>query len=591
MKSHLSSKFLISFLIVGIGVFATASIWLQSELKKELLVRFEEELTAEAGIIAAMPVAEIMANAKKLSRLARARLTLIDAAGKVLVDTLSSPREMESHLNRSEIQEARLRGKGEASRYSSTLKEKMFYVAVPLASGTPGYVRLARPVTEVAILADAKGRMFLGILLAIIIIYLLTSAYLTVRLLSPIRRLILFTGRVRTGDFSGSLLVKAPDEIGELAGNIKEMVEYLRERIKRAEEARHKLEAVFAGMEEGVMLLDAEGRIESLNRSMEMMITRPQEEVIGKTLIEVLRNAGLHDALKRFRETGESVCEEIAIGDEHPVVMSVTIAAMNSETGGEQKMLLAFHDVTRLKGLERIRTDFVANVTHEIRTPLTAIIGFAETLRQGALENREMAGRFIDTIRENAERLNRLVDDLTTLSVLELGEARLQREGLSLAEAVEKALLVTGGRAEQKGLAMRRDIPQDLPLIFADRDRLTQILINIIDNALKFTPEGGIISLTALPEGDDFLALNVADTGPGIPEVELPRLGERFYRADKTRSRKLGGTGLGLSIVKHLMKAHGGRMNIQSALGKGTTVSLSFPVFRKTEATLQHNNE
>ncbi|MBW6486968.1 MAG: PAS domain-containing protein [Syntrophobacterales bacterium] len=583
MKSHLSSKFLISFLVVGIVVFATASIWLQSELKKELLVRFEEELTAEAGIIATMPVAKIRANAEKLSRLARARLTLIDAEGKVLADTLSSPGKMESHLNRSEIQEARLRGKGEASRYSSTLQEKMFYVAVPLASETPGYVRLARPVTEVALLADAKGRMFLGILLAIIIIYLLTSAYLTVRLLSPIRRLILFTGRVRAGDFSGSLLVKAPDDIGELAGNIKEMVEYLRERLMRAEEARHKLEAVFAGMEEGVMLLDAEGRIESLNRSMEMMIARPQEEAIGKTLIEVLRNAGLHDALKRFRETGESVCEEIAIGDEHPVVMSVTIAALNSETGGGQKMLLAFNDVTRLKGLERIRTDFIANVTHEIRTPLTAIIGFAETLRQGALENREMAGRFIDTIRENAERLNRLVDDLTTLSVLELGEARLQREGLSLAEEVKRALLVTGGRAGQKGLAMRMDIPQDLPLIFADRDRLTQILINIIDNALKFTPEGGIISLTALPEGDDFLALIVADTGPGIPEAELPRLGERFYRADKTRSRKLGGTGLGLSIVKHLMKAHGGRMNIQSAPGKGTTVSLSFPVFRKTE--------
>jgi two-component system phosphate regulon sensor histidine kinase PhoR len=263
--------------------------------------------------------------------------------------------------------------------------------------------------------------------------------------------------------------------------------------------------------------------------------------------------------------------------------MDVTISAVNDGTGGERKTILVFHDVTRLKRLERIRTDFIANVTHEIRTPLTAIIGFTETLQQGALENRETAGRFLDTIRENAERLNRLVDDLTTISVLEMGEVKLQLEGLSIEEEIEKALLVTGGRAAEKGLIIRKDIPPELPSVSADRDRLTQILINIIDNAIKFTPEGGKISVAALPEGKDFLALRIADTGPGIPEAELPRLGERFYRVDKTRSRDLGGTGLGLSIVKHLMKTHGGRMHIASVLGKGTTVSLFFPVARQED--------
>ena len=428
--------------MVGAVAIAAAGLLLRGELKKSLLVRLAEEMTATGGIIAAMPVDEIKANVGKLSRLSRARLTLIDAEGNVLADTQALPREMDSHLDRSEIQEARLRGIGKADRYSNTLKQELFYVAVPLgAKGEKGYVRLARPAPEASLFADELGRLFLGILLAMVFIYLLAGAYLSARLLAPVRRLARFTGRVRAGNLAESILVASHDEMGELADNINEMVQALREKNARGDEARHTLESVFSGMDEGVMLLDAEGRIESLNRSMERMINRPQKEAIGKTLMEVLRNAGVHDALKQFQETGESVYEEIGIGDERPVVMHVTIAAMTGEKDGEPKTILVFHDITRLKELERIRTDFVANVTHEIRTPLTAIIGFTETLRQGALENREVAGRFLDTIRENAERLSRLVDDLTTLSVLELGEGRLQLKGLSLAEA--------GGRCPQ----------------------------------------------------------------------------------------------------------------------------------------------
>ncbi len=583
MRISLFRKFLLVFLLTGAVALAFSSLLLRNELEKELLVRIEEELTAAGGIIAAMPVAEIKAKAGQLSRLSQARLTLIDARGTVLADTLSMPSSMENHLNRSEIQEARLKGTGSASRYSRTLKQEMFYVAVPLGerTGKTGYVRLARPVAEASLFADEKGRMLLLIIFSVASLYFLIAACLFARLLAPIRRLILFTGRVRAGDFSGSLLVKSRDEIGKLIENINQMVDELREKIKKADEERQKLESVFSGMKEGVMLLDAEGRVESLNRSMEGMLMLHPEEAIGKTIMVVCRNAGLHDALKRARETRESVCEDIVIGDEHPAVINVTIAA--GEQGGAEKTILVFHDVTRLKGLERIRTDFIANVTHEIRTPLTAIIGFAETLQQGALENREVADRFLATIRENAERLNRLVDDLTTLSVLELQEARLQLEEVSLEEAIDQILLVADGRAARKNILIRKDIPARLPCIFADHDRLAQILINIIDNALKFTPEGGVISLTAFPEGKEFLALNISDTGPGIPEADIPRLGERFYRVDRTRSRELGGTGLGLSIVKHLMKAHGGRLKIMSILGKGTTVALSFPVFQKTE--------
>lgn len=584
MKSRLVSKFLVSFIIVGLIAFSFSTFLVQNELRKGLLERLEEEMKAEAGIIAALPASVIAENAGHLSTLAHARLTLVDAAGKVIADTMSDTGEMDIHLDRSELQEARLRGSGTALRYSRTLKQDMFYVAVPIGKSASkyGYVRLARPVTEVSVFVDEKGRLFLGLLFAIVAVYLLTAAYLSMSVLSPLRRLTFFTRKVRNGDFSGTLLVTSQDEISELSGNINEMVAFLQERIRRADDARQKLELVFAGMEEGVMLLDADKRVETLNHSMERMINRKAEDVIGRTILEVCRNAELHDALQRSGENRGSVCEEIGIGDERPVVMDVTISSMRGDAAGEPRTILVFHDVTRLKRLERMRTDFIANVTHEIRTPLTAIIGFAETLQHGALANPEMANRFLDTIRENAERLNRLVDDLTTLSVLELGEVRMHFNALQIRNAVEKALLVTGVRADRKGIIVRLEIPQELPLISADSDRLTQILINVIDNAVKFTPDGGSVSIAAMPQpGEERLVLKIADTGPGIPPAEIPRLGQRFYRVDKTRSRELGGTGLGLSIVKHLMQAHGGQMHIDSVLGAGTTVSLFFPVLQQ----------
>jgi two-component system phosphate regulon sensor histidine kinase PhoR len=276
-----------------------------------------------------------------------------------------------------------------------------------------------------------------------------------------------------------------------------------------------------------------------------------------------------------------AVTGEVGLEDDRPATMDVTISAVRDGADGQHKTMLVFHDVTRLKRLERIRTDFVANVTHEIRTPLTAIIGFAETLQQGGCEDSRTARKFLGTIRENAERLNRLVDDLLTLSGLELGEAKLHPEALGIKDAVDRVLALVEAKAAEKGLTIRRELPEGLPPIRADRDRLEQILLNILDNAVKFTPPGGAVALSASPADEGFLVVRIADTGVGIPKGELPRLGERFYRADKTRSRQMGGTGLGLSIVKHLMMATGGRIGIESTLGHGTTVSLHFPLYRE----------
>jgi two-component system phosphate regulon sensor histidine kinase PhoR len=587
MKIRLFHKFLVAFLAIGIAGFAIIFFLIERELKTDLTIRIGDEMAAEARIIALMPAGEIARHAGELAERARARLTLIDAAGRVTADSGLGDGETDDHLNRSEIQEARLKGAGKAVRYSHTLKKEMLYVAIPLREGsrTTGYVRLSRPLAEITLAIGEMSQAVFGILLVAFIAFLLIALLFSLKMLSPIGRLAAFTGKVRTGNVSGALRIESRDEIGQLAENINEMAAALQEKIRKADAEKRKLESLFSGMGEGVMVLNADNRIESVNRGMEEMTGLPRGEVIGKTLLEAFRNLELHGALERFREGKETVCEEIGLGDDRPVVMDVTISAVRGENGGERKTMLVFHDVTRLKRLERIRTDFVANVTHEIRTPLTAIIGFAETLQQGAFENPETARKFLRTIRENAERLNRLVDDLLTLSGLELGEAKLHLEGLRIEEALDRVLTVVEARAGEKRLTIRKEMAGELPLIRADRDRLAQILINILDNAIKFTPVGGTIAVTASPGEEGFLTVRIADTGVGIPKGEIPRLGERFYRADKTRSREMGGTGLGLSIVKHLMMAHGGRVIIDSALGHGTTVSLYFPVYMKIPPT------
>lgn len=585
MRFRLFHKFLIAFFAIGIVAVSIAGLLIERELQEDLVPRIEAEMASKAGIIALMPAGEIVRHVGELAEHMRARLTLIDVSGKVLADSGPGIGEMDNHLNRSELQEARLRGKGTAVRFSRTLKMDMLYVAVPIRDGDKitGYVRLARPLAEVDRFFDAAGQSVIQIVLWTVLILLLIALLFSLRMVSPIRRLAAFTGKIRMGSVSGVLRIESRDEIGELAENINGMVAALREEIRTADGERRKLQAVFSGMSEGVMVLDGEKRIELVNLGMERMSGRPAGEIVGRTILEAFRNVDLHDLLERFRQSGETLCQEICMGNDPPVMMDVTISAVRGEAAGKGKTMLVFHDVTRLKRLERTRTDFVANVTHEIRTPLTAIIGFVETLEQGAMENRKKALEFLQTIRENAERLNRLVDDLLTLSSIELGEARLNFERVDVGRALEQAMALISPKASERGLKIVGSIPGSLPPIRADRDRLAQILLNILDNAVKFTPPGGSIAVEALQDEDGRLVVRITDTGIGIPKGEIPRLGERFYRADKARSREIGGTGLGLSIVKHLMKAHQARMMIDSALGHGTTVSLKFPVMKESE--------
>lgn len=585
MKVRLFNKLFIAFAVIGVLTAVIAEFLIERHLRSSLVRQIEMEMTSEASIIALMPIEKILERGTELSERTRSRLTLIDPTGRVIKDSESHTGDLDNHLHRPEIQEARLKGNGVSVRYSQSLQADMFYIAVLI--GDPrqpkGYIRLSRSLQEVNNAINSLRKSIMQGLLLVVFFSLLIALLFSARMISPIRKLAAFTEKVRTGKISGQIRIQSRDEIGALADNINEMVEVLQEKIRKADEEKRKLEAVFAGMSEGVVVLDTEDRIESVNQGMEELAGHTAANMIGRTILEAFRKVELHDLLERFQKTETTVCGEIVLGNDQPATMDVTISGMRGEAIDDRKTMLVFHDVTRLKTLERIRTDFVANVTHEIRTPLTAILGFVETLEQGAVDDRSKAMEFLQTIRENALRLNRLVDDLLTLSGIELGEIDLHPECVRPVEALERVLPLVEARSSERELKILNQIPEKIPAIRADKDRLVQILLNILDNAIKFTPSGGKIAVSASPGADGFLIIRIADTGVGIPKGEIPRLGERFYRADKTRSREMGGTGLGLSIVKHLMKAHGGWIGIDSTLGHGTTVSLHFPIFRDSE--------
>ncbi|MBA4396129.1 MAG: hypothetical protein C0394_01875 [Syntrophus sp. (in: bacteria)] len=581
MRTRIFYKLFGIYVIISVLTVVIAGFVIEGQIKTGLTRWVKDDLIAQAQIMALMPETQIAGQSRHLAERSHARVTLIDAAGRVVAD--SDPTiTPDNRLNRPEIQEARMRGLGTAIRYSQTLKADKLYVALPLYDGVnlTGYIRLSRPMLAVAESIDEIWSSVLKALMLILIISLIPAFVFSSRIVAPIRGIAAFTEKVRKGDVSGMVMIESRDEIGQLAKNINEMVAELQEKIRQANDEKWKLRAAFAGMTEGVMVLDAQHRIENLNKSMSQIIGREYAGIVGKTPLEVFRNVELQDALNRFLPAGEPVLQEIALGDDKSLILDVNISAVKNLPGQAPKTMMVFHDVTRLKKLERMRVDFVANVTHEIKTPLTAIIGFVETLQQGAIYDREKAQKFLMTIHDNAQRLNRLVEDLLTISNIELGETALQLEGLILGDVLDRALTLMQTKASLKNVTIRTDLPPDLPLIRADRDGAVQVLLNILDNAVKYTPEEGQVSITATTAESGFMTVKIADTGPGIPKSELPRLGERFYRVDKTRSRDLGGTGLGLSIVRHLMKAHAGEMQIDSTPGKGAEVSLKFQIFQ-----------
>jgi two-component system phosphate regulon sensor histidine kinase PhoR len=380
------------------------------------------------------------------------------------------------------------------------------------------------------------------------------------------------------GNFEVRASVRSPDEIGTLGRSLNVMAGRLREKLGDLEREQAKATAILDAMVEGVIATDGHDHIILINERARALFGLGRARAEGLPLLEVIRNVGLHDVLgeSRVAADGTVVNREVKLLEPSERVLQVHAVPLRF-TGEARGVVMVLHDITELRRLEQVRTEFIANVSHEIRTPLTAIHGYLETLLDGALEEPENARKFLEIVFRHTERLGRLTDDLTDLSNIELGRISLHLAPTSVAEVADSVLAIIAPRAGAGQVTVEAKLPADLPAVVADRDRLAQILINLVDNAVKYTPKGGRVWLEGRVREPGVVEVAVCDSGAGIPKADLPRLTERFYRVDKARSRELGGTGLGLAIVKHLVLAHGGELNIDSELWKGTTVRFTLP--------------
>ncbi len=453
------------------------------------------------------------------------------------------------------------------------------------------------------------------------------------RLRRRLQELSAFLAHASDPDTHPTLPVRKDDELGAVEYSLHRLVAVRAQQLQQLQDENKELEAILQSMTEGIVVIDLDGNIVRCNRAaLHLFGLDPVEDWLGRPFHEFSRHPVLHQLLAEqglgaeSPTSAETISQEIEVEGKETRQLAVSVMRL-SQSGTRGALasgyVLDCHDLTPMKRLESIRADFVANVSHELRTPLTAIKGYAETLLNGAAKDPEHSTRFLTIIDRHSERLSRLIDDLLTLSNLELGRTELQREELYVSELVDAAFDVVQEKAQRGTVRLSRHLPPSLPMISGDRDRLHQVLINLIDNAVKYTPAQGqvTVSVQVLPQhaGQDGrgelrelggtsssmdqastetaaepgrLEIAVSDTGCGIPETDIPRLTQRFYRVDKARSRELGGTGLGLAIVKHIVLAHGGSLQIESQLDQGTTVRVTLPLMSPTpmphQAHLSH---
>lgn len=417
----------------------------------------------------------------------------------------------------------------------------------------------------------------------------------------------------RLREFPSSLPVWNEDEVGALEHGFQRLVSLFHTEVRTLQSEEKKLEAVLQSMAEGVLVIDRAGNVMLCNRTAQDLFgLSPTHDWRGKPVQAFSRHPVLPDLLREVanRRPGDApVTREIESEGKVHRQLSASAMPVHGEGATVNGYVLVFYDLTQVKRLESIRSDFVANVSHELRTPLTAIKGYAETLLNGALKEPETAARFLTIIDRHSERLSRLIDDLLTLSNLELGKTELRRDPVVFAELIEEVFEVVKDKAERGRVQLRQELPDELPMLLVDNDRLHQALLNLIDNAIKYTPPNGTVTVTArtaqspkskIQSSDGveteielpgkWLEVAVVDTGCGIPEADIPRLTQRFYRVDKARSRELGGTGLGLAIVKHIVQAHGGFLRIESQLNHGTTIRLFLSLPPPQSMVSDHHN-
>jgi two-component system phosphate regulon sensor histidine kinase PhoR len=579
VRRRIFLKFVFSFLAVILLATLLLDFLAGRQFERTHIRHLKMALREKALLIgdelAKTPPTDVGALAARAALHGNARVTIIAPDGTVLADSEAKPSEMENHATRPEFAAA-LRGSfGSAMRTSSTVHVRFLYVAVPLPAGPwrGGALRLAYPLSEVdRSLAAMRRQILFGSGLAVLAAMALAAALagLTSRRLN---RVVRFANAVAEGRLGARIPAGGSDEIATVIEALNKTADKLEEGFARLRASTQQMEAVLEAMEEGVIAADAGGRVLCANRAVCRMLRAPIAP--GMTLEQAAGSPELLAAMRRALASGEAAAADLHVGSP-PRWLKLSCSPMLAAGSRAAGAVAVLHDVTDLEHVEKMRKDFVANVSHELRTPLTSIQGYAETLLESDLLADPRSREFVEIIRRHALRMAKLTADLLTLSRIELGRHEFRFEPIAAGDVVQAAIQSFEQVAQARSIALTAEAISGGSWVTADSDAIHQVLINLLDNALKYTSSGGSVTVSARP-GNGVIEFCVADTGAGIGAEHLPRLFERFYRVDKARSRELGGTGLGLSIVKHIVLAHGGDVRVESEPGRGSSFFFTLP--------------
>ena len=582
-------RFIFSYIAVILLSFAGLGLFLSDHLAEIFHQQISSSLINQAYLIGRQinPAYIRQADFPALDNLVKdlgpqinARVTVMSHNGRVLADSNRSLEEifkMENHAHRPEVNIALKGGRGVNPHFSSALKIDMLYVAVPLREKTEivGAVQLAYPLTQVMTESSSliHKTLFGGLLLALGSAFFLGS-WLIAQVDRLMQRLVKIKRRYSREGFSEKIIRHSSDEISELSLGLDKMEEDIESQIREIQTQKQNFTAIFDSMVEGVIVVDKSGQVISINPTVEKIFSLLKKEAEGKPFLEVIRNNQMADVINRVLVGGTSLSGEMAL-----VIPVRRVFQFNAvpvfECQAVRGCLVVIHDITHIRKLETVHRDFVANVSHELKTPLTSIKGFVETLLAGALDDKKNNRNFLKIIETHTERLNVLVDDLLSLAHLQSDEIALDKKVYDLTAQVGRVLGVFESQIAKGNIKISNELPSHL-FIRADQARIEQVLINLIDNALKFNKQNGAIKFLHR-EMDKGLKMIIQDTGIGIPEQDIPRIFERFYRVDRARSRELGGTGLGLSIVKSIVDLHQGSVGVESREGEGSSFWFYLP--------------
>ncbi|MFA5031928.1 MAG: ATP-binding protein [bacterium] len=503
---------------------------------------------------------------KRIGFIINTRITIIDSNGIVLADSQKDPKSMENHKTRPEVGQALEGHIGKSWRLSTTVKEEMLYVALPIKRQGRIFdiLRLSLSVrNDINRLLNNLMLQISQVILIIMVLSLLGAFLLSKNLSKPIKELSIASNKVAQGDFNVKVFIKNNDELSGLANSFNHMTEQIKTLFTELVSQKEELTNIISSIQEGLVLLDKKGKIILFNESMQKIV--PDSVLKDKFYWEVLRNPKLNALVKKVQNEKQSSFEEIDLNDK-------TFLCGISYMTSKEEIVLIFHDITKNKELEKIKRDFVVNVSHELKTPLTVIKGFTETLES---EVNEKSKHFLDIIKNHTDRLINIIQDLLVLSELEEKKNNLNLEQVNLQNLIENVAKIFEQKLKGKQLNLEINVDSNIPPIKADAFKIEQMFINLIDNAIKYT-ENGKIKVSCTQEETN-IKIEIEDTGIGIPQEYLARIFERFYVVDKSRSRKSGGTGLGLSIVKHIVLLHNGTINVESEPGQGTNFSITLP--------------